>query len=177
LHLAVESASIETRRLTIVSITNVAREAPELVGGIVSLALSSYLSKPNHPVRTEVAEEGAVKVVKKDARLCAFLLACGGMGAETEQTAREELLVDTFVLSHHPSLGKVCCHILSIRRLTIEVAAATGSRLPWIELCQAIGLDPHEVVGAHCDRFLNVALKATQVSLIREITRTSLIHA
>ncbi|KAI0688462.1 ARM repeat-containing protein [Cytidiella melzeri] len=144
LHLAVESTSTETRRLALASLSKLARQAPELVCAVIATSISSYLTKPKATTKVEgSAGEGSLKIVRTDTRLCAYLLTCVGIGADAEQATRESLLLDLLILSHHPSL-------------------ATGSRLPWIELCQATSLDPRDVVVAHLDRLLSIVLEATE---------------
>ena len=46
------------------------------------------------------------------------------------------------------------------------INAATGVRLPWIELCQAISVDPHELVVSHLQRVLDIVLEASRVNYL-----------
>ncbi len=50
-----------------------------------------------------------------------------------------------------------------MRGSDMPIILATGSRIPWIELCQAIGIDPHDLVVAHLDRLLRLVLEASKV--------------
>ncbi|KAI0343486.1 ARM repeat-containing protein [Trametopsis cervina] len=143
LHLAVESPSTETRRLTLASLSKLAPLAPELVAETVAASLRSYLAKASASSKTSVSsEDGPEKTIKKDARLCAFLLTCADLKAGTEKSALEKMLVDSVVFSHHPLL-------------------ATGARIPWIELCQAAHVDPHSIATAQFERILKNILEAS----------------
>ena len=119
LHLAVESSSTETRRLALTSLSQLAGQATELIGSVVSESLSSYLSKSKAaPVNGDAADEGSTKKIKHDSRLCAYFLTCAGVGADADRSAREELLVGLVVLGHHPSLGMVLLALFSVLELT-----------------------------------------------------------
>ncbi|THG98438.1 hypothetical protein EW026_g3754 [Hermanssonia centrifuga] len=63
---------------------------------------------------------------------------------DVEREKREILLVKLVILAHHP------------------IIAGTGSRLPWIELCQAARVDPNELVTTHLDRVVSKVLEAAE---------------
>lgn len=106
LHLAVESTSRETRSLTLVALSNLTLKNLELVTGIVCASLKAYLTKekPTAAKAHADGEEGTTKSVRKDTRLCAYLLACGPL-SDVEPAVRERVMVELLVISHHPSLG------------------------------------------------------------------------
>ncbi|PSR76114.1 hypothetical protein PHLCEN_2v8664 [Hermanssonia centrifuga] len=145
LHLAVESSSADIRRSAVGSLASLSLKQPELVNNMVGAALELYLSKEKASSKKSAnGEEVEPKVTNTEGRLCAFLLACGSFAEDVEREKREILLVKLVILAHHP------------------IIAGTGSRLPWIELCQAARVDPNELVTTHLDRVVSKVLEAAE---------------
>lgn len=168
LHLAVDSSSTDIRRSTLATLSLQTSKHPELVNHLVSLALVSRLTREKSTLTKPVApsEEGEVKILNTETRLCAFLLTCAAFGPDLDNSIREILLVNLVVLGHHPAVGKQLVYtILLIPDLKYNYIVGTGSRLPWIELCQTASIDPQELVEAYIDSLLPKVLEASQVRL------------
>ncbi|GJE94641.1 ARM repeat-containing protein [Phanerochaete sordida] len=146
LHLAVDSSSVDIRRLAITSMNAQAPKYPEVVSRIVSTSLKAYLVKESASAKVSNGEDAETKAVSKEGRLCAFLISCAAIGQDIDQSVRESLVLDLLVVSYHPAI------------------AGQGARLPWIELCLAAGVNPNETVTMHWERILPQLIAASESS-------------
>ncbi|KAJ3552008.1 hypothetical protein NM688_g4384 [Phlebia brevispora] len=144
LHLATDAQSTEVRRSTLAVMARLTAKHPELINHLVSTALTTRLSTATPTKTTSASDEGETKAASSESRLCPFFLACAAFADSTDQPTREPLLVNLVVIGHHPAV------------------AGSGSRLPWIELCQAASVDPKELVEAYIDSILPKVLEASQ---------------
>lgn len=105
LHLAVDSSSVDIRRLAITSMNAQAPKYPEVVSRIVSTSLKAYLVKESASAKVSNGEDAETKAVSKEGRLCAFLISCAAIGQDIDQSVRESLVLDLLVVSYHPAIG------------------------------------------------------------------------
>ncbi len=53
--------------------------------------------------------------------------------------------------------------------VTVLQLVGSGSRLPWIELCQSASVDPKELVEAYVDLLLPKLMEASQVKFLSRV--------
>lgn len=164
LHLAVEGSSADIRRLAISSMNTQAPKLPAVINRIVSASLKAHLLKEAAPSKAQATEESESKAVSKEGRLCSFLISCAGVGEDVDSAVKEKLVLDLVVVSHHPTIGM--SRSLGWRiMLRVWLIVGAGTRIPWIDLCQAASVDPHSVVISHWGQILPQIISASEVSL------------
>ncbi|CCA74203.1 related to translation activator GCN1 [Serendipita indica DSM 11827] len=130
LWLAVDHPSPTIRRETLSTLKRLSAAIPVPISNAINLASNNLLFGDSKQAKEEESSP------HRSLRLSAALLSSANLANQVEEV-KEKLIVDLFLVSHHPVLSRA------------------GEAL-WIELAQHAQLDPHLVVTRHLD-----ALKST----------------
>ncbi|KAI0644913.1 ARM repeat-containing protein [Trametes meyenii] len=145
-HLAVESTSPQTRRLTLATLERLSATESELTDLSMLSALTAYHSRtplPSSKANTGNGEESDQRA-SKDIRVPAVILASGAFSEDAPRDVKECFLLNFILVAHHPG--------------------SSGNLRPvWIELCQKARVDPLELVSVHADALLDKVLQSIDI--------------
>ena len=106
IHLSINSQSPEIRRDVNVSLVAAASKAPALTTRVVRDSLTMFLSRGTQLQKSpNLSPEESSHLWNKHSRLSAVLLASVSFGDEVDQLVRENAVVETVVLAHHPLMS------------------------------------------------------------------------
>nr|ODN81184.1 50S small subunit ribosomal protein L19 [Cryptococcus depauperatus CBS 7841] len=139
IHLTFDSKISRIKRDILSSLSELARQKPQVISDIIRLALHSWLStqdKRRAAQKANASDEGD-QIVSKSQDIGRLLSAIFVVGPDIKRPVLEDLAVDYIVLTHHPEISP-------------------DAQTSWIGLIQALGLDPATVAKDKKDKILTV---------------------
>ncbi|THU98405.1 ARM repeat-containing protein [Dendrothele bispora CBS 962.96] len=138
LHLAVNGNSPDVRRNVNAALAATTVLYPRLTNSMVHDAVAAFLSRfPSTPSEDVVWN--------KHSRVAGLLLSAAAFGSEVDVATREDVVVDSLILTHH-------------------YLVSAPSKQTWIDLCQKAGTDPRELIGRNLDKLVQLVLSASSES-------------
>ncbi|CAK9780191.1 putative regulation of translational elongation-related protein [Cutaneotrichosporon oleaginosum] len=131
IHLAFDSKHPTVRRDTLATVTELAKEQPQVTAQVVRESLTVWLRMHDEAraaaLKKREPGQDAEVIPSRSRQIGALLAASVAKSDKADQGILEEITANLVVLAHHPEIGE-------------------GSTVSWISLVQSLGLDPATLV-------------------------------